>query len=54
MKILHATKNIVDVFLGNGWEHWCRFNVHKGHIRMIGGTPVPKDVMLALRKRYQV
>jgi len=30
MKILHANKNTVDVFLNSGWEEWGRFKLsHK-------------------------
>ncbi len=42
MKIIYIYKNLIDVFTGEGWDNWSRWEKSKsGFLKQIGGKPVP-------------
>ncbi len=45
-----GTSNVVDVFVGKGWERWTRFQVIKGHPKMLAGQPLTSEDYEELRK----
>lgn len=38
--VLPVDKWKVDVFTGQGWDNHSRFQIFKGHLKLIGGSPV--------------
>lgn len=42
--------NVVDVFVGKGWERWTRFQVVKGHPKMLAGQPLTSEDYDELRR----
>lgn len=43
-----------DVFWGNGWTNWARFELADGKLHKVKGMGVPYPVVTALKKRYGV
>ena len=42
MKIIQVTKNIVDVFVGEGWENWIRLDLRG--FRVLGKSNIQRNV----------
>ena len=42
MKIIQVTKNIVDVFVGEGWENWIRLDLRS--FRVLGKNNIQRSV----------
>lgn len=38
--VLPVNKWTADVFTGDGWENHSRFQLFKGHLKLVAGTPV--------------
>lgn len=53
----HVTRNLVDVFFGEGWENWARFNVRrikgKAFPTKIGGMALPDEVFKDVCKQLE-
>lgn len=41
MKLYKVTNNLVDCFLGDGWENWSRWKLQQGLVKQVGGHVVP-------------
>ena len=42
MKKIYINKHLVDVFTGDGWENWSRWEKSKtGFLKQVGGSPIP-------------
>ena len=52
MYIKRLDANTLDVFWGNGWYNWARFEVSGKNLKKIGGQHVPSQVVSALKTRF--
>lgn len=43
MFIKQLNKNTVDVFTGNGWENWSRFDLSQGFPKLVSGNALPDE-----------
>lgn len=51
MLIKQVSKNMYDIFVGNGWENWTRLVVDKRRLLLKGGQPLDKHLY---KKLYEV
>ena len=56
MKIITVSKQVIDVFVGNGWKNWSRFKIikipnNKKALRLESGVRLPAKTMFNLNKR---
>ena len=49
IKMLRVNRNLVDVFLGDGWTNWARFGVFrrdgKIEVKKVSGGKMPASVI---------
>ena len=53
MLIKKITNHLFDVFVGEGWEQWTRFQRNGSSLKMVAGQPLSHDNMTALRNVFQ-
>ena len=49
-KFLKAGDNIVDVFVGDGWENWARILHKEGKLVHLKGIKLPKIIYSYIQK----
>ena len=63
MLIKAVNSNIVDVFIDNGWENWCRFAIIRSRnkegkvvkkLNKIAGKAIPSNLFSILCKKLGV
>ena len=42
IEIRQVAANVFDVFVGNGWTNWSRFNVRQKSLTLVAGRPLSK------------
>jgi hypothetical protein len=46
MLVKTVSTGVVDVFVGNGWQHWTRFEIKGRAFRKLGGASLsPTDLL---------
>jgi hypothetical protein len=40
LEVRYVDNKILDVFRGNGWENWSRFEKRGNHYKLIAGEPL--------------
>jgi len=43
-----------DVFTGKGWEHHSRFQLFKGHLKLVAGDPVTGEEYTQIKELLAV
>jgi len=58
MLIKRVNKHVFDVFIGQGWEEWSRFEAKKGTLFLVKGKPLNRkdygDACAAIRHETSV
>lgn len=59
MVIKRVNSHLIDVFYGNGWENWARFNLvknhnnHTGHfLKHVAGQELPRNLFTILIRKF--
>lgn len=53
MLIKKITNHLFDVFVGDGWEQWTRFQRNGSSLKMVAGQPLSQENMATLRSSFQ-
>lgn len=48
--VIKVDHNLYDVFTGDGWLNWSRFEKRGPHLLLVKGLPVSKEVYSELKK----